>query len=181
MTNQEIYEQIVQLTSEIKASCIAEKLFSAAREHEKQKFNRILEDFKDDELYQRIVKLGEEYLNCLVDGEEYHEMKIFGKEHEANTIFVFDSKIIHAPSFLIFLIFANIQDDELFEDQSDFVNQLKSEGLENLAEFVNEYILVDFIRDTELQENLYELLTAIFEGNYREYCENIIATETQED
>jgi len=63
VTKQEIYEQVVQLTSELHAINIAEKIFYTVQEGDSKKVEEVFETLKKEypDLHSRIVSFGEEF------------------------------------------------------------------------------------------------------------------------
>ena len=72
MTKKEIYEQVVRLTSELKETKIAEKIFIAAAEGDAVKIDTIISVFPEyyPELHQRILSFGKEFNKLVGDSEE---------------------------------------------------------------------------------------------------------------
>ena len=84
MTKQEIYERIVQLTSELHATNVAEKIFSAAKEGDPEKVEEVFETSKEEnpDLYQKILKFEEDF-----DSDYHVTVNIFGsKEDKTNGV-----------------------------------------------------------------------------------------------
>lgn len=72
VTKQEIYEQVVRLTTELAQTKIAEKIFSAAAERDAVRVDMIIDAFPQyyPELYQRIISFGEEFNKLVGDSAE---------------------------------------------------------------------------------------------------------------
>lgn len=162
MTKQEIYEQIVRLTSELKSINLAQRIFDAVETCNPEEVQSVFESFKKENsiMYRGLVKFGKEF-NQL-------ELEDTDKRIFANGI-LFDENIIDALSLYTLTFFANINDYYLFnwttESADRFVLAIKKTGYERLSEFIREYSWIEWIGEgTEEYPDIYNLLIAIFEG-----------------
>ena len=174
MTKQEIYEQIVRLTSELHDTNVVENIFITAKDGNLKKIEEILEDFKErnPDLYQKIISFGKEY-NELIDsdcllGEIFEETGV--EEGETS----FDAKQIDVLSFFIFMCLANIDNYYLFSPDPKasrgFIKAFKELGYEEMAEFVEDSYWKDHVEENPIDEGQYstwyELLIAILKGEF---------------
>ena len=183
MTKQEIYEQVVHLTSELHATNVAEKIFSAAKEGDSKKVEEAFENFKKEypDLFSRIVGFGEEYNNIVDDLENDNNGEIWGdeeseededEESEGEEVLVFDKNTIDSLSLYVFAFFAVIEEVMLFDSASisfeTFVSAIEETGYENLADFVADYNWKDFVGEENDYPTIYELLVDIFKGEFKD-------------
>ena len=174
MTKKEIYEQIVQLTSELHVTNVTEKIFSAAKEGDSKKVEEIFETFKKEkhDIHQKIVNLGKEIKQVLAKSMIFETACIFGtKQNEKKGIYVLDSKKIDCPSLFVIMLIAEIEDTSMFEWNSKsadvFINAIVVAGYEELAYFINTYSWIDMVGEDEDQyANWYELLAAVFNDEF---------------
>lgn len=75
MTKKEIYEQVVRLTSELKETGIAEKVFMAAQEGNDERVDAIIVAFPEyyPDLYQRIISFGIKFNMLVGDSKKNKE------------------------------------------------------------------------------------------------------------
>lgn len=162
MTKQEIYEQIVRLTAELKSINLAQRIFDAVETGNPEEVRSVFESFKKENsiMYRGLVKFGKEF-NQL-------ELEDTDKRIFVNGI-IFDENIIEALSLYTLTFFANINDYYLFdwttESADRFVFAIKKAGYERLSEFIREYSWIEWIGEgKEEYPDIYNLLIAIFEG-----------------
>ena len=172
MTKQENYEQVVRLTSEVYATNVAEKLFSAVKEKNQVKFDEVFEGFKKEntDLYQRIVAFGEAF-NERVEKEAFGlKFMIFGEENKEEGVYLFDINTVNSLSLYALVLFANISDLYLFNIYTvsfkNFVTAIENAGYENLANFISCYNWKDWVGEKEQYPTLYDLLLTVFEGKF---------------
>lgn len=173
MTRQEIYEQVVQLTSELHNLGVAEKIFTAASTGEAKNVKAVFKSFKKDnpELYERIVSFGEQ-----LKGFVYRNTwgaRIFGaEEDEQNGVTVYDDNTVNAQSFYALSFFANIDEACFFdwgtESSEVFLKAIEETGYEKLAKFVTSYSWNEEVEENKTYATLYDLLIAIFNGEFEE-------------
>lgn len=169
MTKQEIYEQIVQLTSELHATNVAEKIFSAAKEGDPEKVEEVFETFKKEypDLYQKIIKFEEDY-----DGEYLVIGDVFGSEEdEVNGAYIYDNNIINAVTLYALILLGEMDEFYLFdwgtESSRNFVNAIKEAGYKELANFVEDFSICDLGSEgNKKYRNKYDCLVGIFEGEF---------------
>lgn len=172
MTKQEIYEQIVQLTAELHATNVAEQIFSAAKEGDPKKVEEVFETFKKEKpgLYQKIVEFGEKYNEII--NNDWEDGEIFTiEEDKERGYFIFDANIIDSLSFFVFICFANIDNIYLFclvdDSATNFVKAFEEAGYEEIAEFIANFSWIDWVgEDEDMYSTWYELIVAIFEGEF---------------
>lgn len=171
VTRQEIYEQIVQLTHELESTNIAVRIFIAAEETgDAKKVQEIFDEFKKDnaELYQKIVRFGEEFGKHITT----ESCEIFGeKDDEEEGIHVFNPCKVYAESLCILTYLANIDELYLFADAFEdtskkFLDALDAEGSKALADFMANASWVDYVGEDEQYATISELLVAIFNGDF---------------
>ena len=169
MTKQEIYEQVVQLTSELHATNVAENIFAAAKEGDPKKVEEVFETFKEEnpKLYARIVSFGRDY-----NGLSNDTYDVFGSEEdEENGSYVFDPNTINAETLYALILFSEIDDYYLFdwgtESSQNFVNSIKDAGYKELANFVEDFSIYDLGSEgNKKYRNKYECLVGIFKGDF---------------
>lgn len=136
MTNKEIYDQIVDLTSKLAATGVGAKIVEAAKTGNAKNVEEVFEAFKkEDDLYQTILKLKEEY-------EKAETPKIFAKEDanvEPKNLYKYDSKKIDIFNLYILLFFAEMNDADLFKDLEVAIEQLKEQKHPKMAEYFENY------------------------------------------
>ena len=164
MTKQEIYEKIVQLTSELHSTNVAEKIFSAAKEGDSKKVEEVFETFKKEypDLYVRIV-----YLTLKISPAR--TVNVFSsKEDKASGSYVFDANSINAVDLYALLLLGENDDYYLFkwgtESSDEFVKAIEKAGYEELAKFTDNWSVYDFVGEEEKYTNIYECLVGIFKG-----------------
>lgn len=163
MTKQEIYERIVQLTSELHATNVAEKIFSAAREGDAKKVEEVFETFKKEnpDLYARIVSFGADF-----NSDENDTIDVFASEEDKeNGAYVYDNNIINAVTFYALMLFAQIDEFYLFdwgtESSKKWVTAIKDAGYDELVNFINDSSVFDHINSNY---TIYECLVDICLG-----------------
>ena len=174
MTKQEIYEQIVQLTSELHATNVAEKIFSAAKEGDPKKVEEVFETFEKEypDLYARIVELGEEFEELQEKSVGFINPCIFGTEEDASKgIYVLNTDKIDSVSLYVLMFLADIDDFNLFAWDSKstnmFTEAIFEAGYQEIADFIFSQSWTDMVGEDEGQyPTLYELLVAIFRGEF---------------
>lgn len=97
MTRNEIYEQVVQLTTELAQTNVAEKIFNAATEGDAVKAQTIIDFFPVyyPELNQKIVNFGQQFNKLVGDSEEDKEKE--RKIHQDCVFFMYglaETKVI---------------------------------------------------------------------------------------
>ena len=169
MTKQEIYEQIVQLTSELHATNVTEKIFSAAKEGDSKKVEKVFDTFKEEnlDLYLRILNLGVTIRTISYGGP----IDVFSSEEdEENGSYVFDSSIINAETLYILILLGGIDEFYLFnwgtESSINFVNAIKDSGYMELAHFVDDWSIFDLGCEGKKYQDIYECLVGIFKGDF---------------
>lgn len=174
MTREECYEQILQLTSELKNTNVAAEVFEAAKNGTPSEVEDVFDAFKilHSKLYESIVNFGEKYNTTT---EKLNVWGVFGaKDDTEKGVHIFEPEKIDAPSFCVLIYMANIDElflfEDDFEDSSDlFLTALENEGHKYLAEFIANASWVDYVGEDEQYETVYQLLVAIFEGRF-ELC-----------
>ena len=173
MTKQEIYEQIVRLTSELHSTKIVEKIFAAVKTGDLRKVEDVFETFKKEnaELYQKMVSCAEQYNKKSATATA--SVEIFGMSNDENEgMVIFDTSIINASAFCVFTFFGSIDEAWLFrwrtKSSEAYVSGLKKDGYEELAEFVCSDSWIDWVGEVEEYTTLYELLIEIFNGKFKE-------------
>lgn len=194
MTKRQIYDTIVALTDEIKATDIGMKLFEAAKsEGMGRKVKEVSETFKSEypELYQNMCSFATEINKLMEESETSTEAGIFGPEKdEENQIFVLDPNVINASSYFALTFLTDIDDtylftgecievgdDEYVTDDSAYLDAIEEEsGSSDLANFLG----TAFFSEEELKyledygfkySNIYDLLADVFAGKLKEYVE----------
>lgn len=164
MTKQEIYEQLVRLTAELKSINLAQRIFDAVETGNPEEVQSVFESFKNEnaKMYRGLVRFGEEF-NKL----ELFDTRMFGDENDNEILF--DENIIDALTLYTLTFFAKINDYYLFnwttESAERFVVAIKKAGYESLSEFIRDYSWIEWIGEgTEEYPDIYNLLIAIFEG-----------------
>lgn len=189
VTKQEIYNTIVSLTAEIKATDLGAKLFEAAKV-DGNKVKEVAETFMSEypELYQKMCNFADEY-NELID--KGIDIAIFGPEEDKEReICVFNPDLINASSFFALAFLTNIDDGYLFTgefvekdenhylvDGSTYLDALEEESDSTyLAEFlgdgfdiITEEHLKNLAEDGFNYSNIYDLLADVFAGKLKEY------------
>lgn len=193
MTKRQIYDNIVKLTTEIKATNVGLKLFEAAR-LSGQKVKEVAETFMREYpgLYKRMYDFAYEY-NKLVADDCLSDVEIFGvEENEENGIFVLNPNVIDAPSYFSLIFLTNIDEAYLYYQPTSCLSEdtteeewihaddayydalVKETGCEDLVEFLG----AAFFDEDELEwlayrgydyENIYDLLADVFAGKLKEY------------
>jgi len=173
VTRQEIYEQVVQLTSEVHAVGVAEKIFAAASTGEARNVDEAYKSFikENSKLYKRIVSFGKK-LNEFVHRNTWGA-QIFGAEEDAqNCVTVFDNDTVNAQSFYVLSFFANIDEACFFdwgtESSEVFLKAIEEAGYEKLAKFVTSYSWNEEVEENKTYPTLYDLLIDIFNGKFEE-------------
>lgn len=172
MTKQEIYEQVVHLTSELHTVGVAEKIFSAAKTGDASNVESVFETFKKEntELYERIESFGHKFNKFIEGNESRRDGEIFGEEE---CVTAFDANVVDAPSLYTLTFFANIMEiyiiDWTTRSSDAFVEAIREAGYEKMAVFIETESWQHHIgkKDKEY-DNLYELLIAIFNGELEE-------------
>ena len=192
VTKQEIYNTIVSLTAEIKATDVGTKLFEAAKV-DGQKVKEVAETFMSEypELYQKMCSFASKFNEFIEANEDGIEGEIFGSENdESKEIRVFDTNVINASSFftLTFLTDINVSylfDGTYIELEADKYVTDDSAYLDALEEESDSSDLPDFLgiaafSEEELEcleeygyeySNIYDLLADVFAGKLEEYVE----------
>ena len=155
MTKEAIYEQIVQLTSEIHSTGVAEKIFSAAKEGVLKKVEDEYVTFQREnfELWGKIIDFGAEYNQ--IDLLEQRE--IFGdKINEDEYIWLFNPEEIDGLSLCVLFFLGEIDETHIFYEwpskaSSAWINSIKDAGYEKLAVILDEECWID-----QVGENLNE-------------------------
>jgi len=174
VTKQEIYEQVVQLTSELHATNVAEKIFSAAKEGDPKKVEEVFETFKKEkyDIHQKIVNLGKEVKRFLGKSKIFQTSCIFGTEqNEQRGIYLLDAEKVDSPNLFVIMLIAKIDDTHIFQwgcKSSDiFVDAISESGYERLADFVENYSWIDWVgEDNGDYSTWYQLLVAVFNGEF---------------
>ena len=119
MTKREIYDTICSLTSEIKKTGVAEKLFEAAKsKNGRKKVKKTCENFiiENSYIYMKIMRFATDVNQLIEKSEHGKDAEIFGLEkNEENGIWVFDPNVIHASSFFVLVFLGRIDDAYFFE------------------------------------------------------------------
>lgn len=167
MTKKDLYNEIVRITTALKETGTAERVFFCAQKGFVETINSTLSDFKKDyeDLYSQIMDFK-------VHWNLYSKGSIFGSaDNEETGIFKYDPNVIDTLSFIVFLILARIDDFDIFEDtdidsdsQEDFFQAIASCGKEYylLENFFREYNLIIYLEDGYFN-NVGELLVDIFD------------------
>lgn len=167
MTKQEIYENVVQLTAQLKVTNVAVEIFETAKTGDVKAVENVFERFKNEksELYQRIVAFGEEFDEMIVTGREG---EIFGEEEDIEEgIYVFDPEKIDALSFYALTFFGNL--DEIFffaeweYDVHPFLQALEESGYEEVSNYVCCQSWVYDVGKDEECPTLYHFLVNLFQ------------------
>ena len=166
MTKQEVYEQLVRLTTELKSLNLAQRIFDAVETGNPEEVQSVFESFKKEnsKMYLGLVKFGEEFNKLELDEVDTNK-RLF-----VNGI-LFDENVIDALSLYILTFFAKIKDYYLFnwttESADRFVLAIKKAGYEKLSEFIREYSWLEWIgegRDEYPDIYICNLLIDIFKG-----------------
>lgn len=176
MTKRELYDKVVELTSELQKTNIAQRIFDAAMEKDALKAQVIIDAFPEyyPKLYEKITDFGEKF-NSLVEKfkvGEWHNPAIFGKKtDEKNEMFVFDPQVIDALSFYIFSLLAKFSNFYIFDDEAcdyswgdsveSFINAIRNNTNNKLAKFVGTFDSVEWIGENGKYKTVGELLVAI--------------------
>lgn len=175
MTKQEIYEQVVFLTAELNSKSFAKNIFDAAKEGDSKKVEEVFENFKKEnsDLYQSIVKLGEEYTQLWKECHIFEVAHIFGStENNEKGVHILDREKIDSLSLCALMFLAKIDDYYMFQwdckSYKIFVDDIAAAGYKELMAFLMYHSWMDYIgEDSEEYSNIYELLVAIFKGKFR--------------
>lgn len=172
MTKQEIYEQIVQLTSELHATNVAEKIFGAAKEGDVKKVEEVFETFKNEnpDLYVKIASFGIKVSTDI--NNTYMKNKFIdifsSKGDKENGSYVFDTNTVNAVDLYALMILGGIDEFYLFnwgtESSINFVKAIEEAGYKELAYFVDNWSICDYIGEGEQYQNVYECLVGVFKG-----------------
>lgn len=174
MTKQEIYEQIVQLTSELHTTNVAEKIFSVAKEGYPKRVEEVFETFKKEnpDLYVRIASLGIKFSKDMNTESKTKIINVFSSEKgKENGSYVFDTNIINAVDLYILLLLSGIDEFYLFnwgtESSKNLVKAIENAGYIELADFVDNWSICDHVGEGEKYQNIYECLVGIFKGEFK--------------
>ena len=169
MTKKEIYEQIVQLTSELHATNVAEKIFSAAQEGDPKKVEEVFETFKKQNMdfYIRIVNFGAQ-VRIVSKGEP---IDVFSSEEDKKYgSYVLDTNVINAESLYTLILLAKIDEYFLFnwgtESSDNFVKAIEKQGYKELSNFIEDWSVFDHVGEYLTYKSIYECLVAIFKGKF---------------
>jgi len=169
VTKQEIYEQIVQLTSELHATNVAEKIFNTAKEGDSAKVEEVFENFKKEnrEFYLRILNFGASVRENLFG----KSIKLFGSRgNKVKETYVFDNNIINAVSFYALMILAEVDEYYLFDwgtkSSERFIEAISNAGYDRLACYVDNFSVYDYIGPSKQFQNIYECLVNAFKYEY---------------
>lgn len=194
MTKQEIYDTIVYLTTEIKATNVGSELFKAAMlEKSEQKVREIAYTFvrKNPLLYKKMFAFASDFNRMVEKSETGDECVIFGlKREEKDGFFLFDTDVIHASSFFVLTFLTDIDDSYLFTgdcievgdeefitpDSAYLIAIEKESGSSELADFLalarfSEDTLEDLADYNIKATNIYELLVEVMAGELKEYVD----------
>ena len=168
VTKQEIYEQIVRLTSELHATNVAEKFFGAAKEGDSKRVEEVFETFKKENLdfYLKVLNFG-----VAVRTISYGKpIDVFSSEEDKeNGSYVFDNDTINAVTFYALMLLGGMDEFYLFnwgtESSENFVKAIEDAGYEKLANFVDNWSVYDYVGSSEKYQTIYDCLVGIFEGD----------------
>lgn len=170
MTRQGIYGQIVQLTSELHATNVAEKIFNTAKEGDSKKVEEVFETFKKEnhDLYVKIERFGLKISTKTLNGEKIY---VFGsKKDKKKGSYVFDANTINSVDLCALMLLGGIDDYYLFdwgtESSERFVEALSNAGYDKLAYYVDNFSVYDYIGTGKKYQNIYECLVDVFENEY---------------
>lgn len=149
MTKETIYEQIVQLTSEIHSTGLAEKIFTAAKSGDLRKVNDEYVTFQREnfDLWGKIVDFGEMYNQIdLLEAREIFADKVNEEEY----IWLFNSKEIDGLSLCVLIFWGEIDESHLFcewpsKASSTWIDSIENAGYEKLATFLNYECWIDLV------------------------------------
>jgi len=111
VTKQEIYEDVLRLTSELTASGVVDKIFAAASRDNGRDVDSVYESYTEDnlELHERIVSFGEEINRNVTDAEIFA-----AEEDQENGVTVFLENTGFARSFYVLCVFALVHEEHFF-------------------------------------------------------------------
>ncbi len=159
------------------------QIAEVANTEDASKLPEIISNFKHEypSIAEKLVKFQAEYSDFMDAHATGGEGQIFGSEADVeNDVFVFDTNVIDALSFYIFIILANISDIYLFYDEEieengkpyvhpamdHFVDAIEKATNEAFAEFIANYTYVDYIGKNKEFQTVGELLVAVLAGEF---------------
>jgi len=186
VTKQQIYDTIVSLTAEIKATDVATKLFEAAKSEDGgQKVKEVRENFitQNSILYEKMMNFASEVNQLIEESETGNDAEVFDIEQdEENGIFMFDLNVIDASSYFAFTFLSGIDDSYFFTVEyyiaagtTAYFDALEEKS--GSSELVNFLAIASFIEEEfEFLEfdgfkysNFDDLLADVFAGKLKEY------------
>lgn len=182
MTGKEVYDAIVSLTSEIKATNVGLNLFDAAKSRKSRKVKKVCNAFigKYPELYKKMCDFSKSF--------DDHMVESIARDDKETQVYMYDSNIIDAPSFFALTFFTNINDlymlpgiviqlgnnSYIYGDEAYLDVIEKESGSSHLADFLG---IASFSNDelTHLKKcgyegtSLYNLLVDAYTGFIKEF------------
>ncbi len=166
MTKQEIYDQVVNLTSELAHTDIAIKIFDTANNGSAEDVENAVLEFQTEnpELHQKIVDFGQKCINMMNEGMD---VEIFGVvEDTVRGLYVFDPILIDALSFELLTFLIEVDDSQFFSEWEDDVQPLLDSIVESdydeLANFLELEQISKFVGSGGSYSNWYEFLVDLF-------------------
>ena len=157
MTKEEIYEQVVMITTELYLTGFDKKICETAKRGRVKKVEKQILTFsrKNKELFVKINEFSEKY-NRLFDDKT----SIFGEG-------LYSVDTINGLSFFVFILLANIDEVEFFyrwpsREYYKWLDAIRDQGYKEIASCLEENLWKD---DMESYSNIFELLVAIFKNN----------------
>ena len=182
MTDKEVYDALVSLTSEIQITEIGLDLFDAAKSGKKRNVEKICEAFSRE--YPDLYKKMNDFSISLNN----HMMQSFSNDKEESLIYMYDSSIIHAPSFFALTFLTEINDLSMYSGvviqlsnrcciigDEAYLNAIEEEsGSSHLADFLG----IATFSKSELaylknlgydSSSVYQLLVDAYSGSIKEF------------
>lgn len=179
----EIREQCEFVMSGLARTKVIEKIAEATDVGDATKLQEVISNFKQEypDFAGNLMNFQQEYNKYFDNHQTGHEGEIFGTEtNEEKGVFAFDTNIIDALSFYVFIILTNISDVYFFCDEEveedgekccwtandNFVDALEEATNEAFAIFVLNYNLVDWVGKDEEYQSVGEILVAALAGEF---------------
>lgn len=181
----EIRNQCEFVMSGLAQTKIIVKIAEAANTGDATKLQEVISNFKQEypDFAGNLVNFQKEYNEYFDNHQTGCEGQIFGTEaDEENGVFVFDTNVIDALSFYVFIILANISDIYFFYDEEveedgekcywpadkNFEDALEEATNEEFAIFVSNYNIVDWVGKDDEYQTVGELLVAALAGEFED-------------
>lgn len=167
LNKQEIYEQICTLTAALKATDIAQNMFSTAISGSAEDVKAVIDTFKQEH--------AELYAKCVEFGKEIDEKSIIFDVPDGES-FIFDSSVIDPLSFYAMAVFGKVEEFYLFADWDmdctsirNYIDGIEVAGYEYLANFVANANIYDNIGEDEDFGTLEVALVSICNGECEDW------------